>query len=79
MQNAPHFSPPITAQVRADGSVLLENMPFAPGHFVQVTVAPLPPPMETVPALSLVGALLRYDDPFAPATDPDDWNAMRNE
>lgn len=25
----------------------------------------------------LRGAVLRYDDPFGPATDPDDWEANR--
>jgi prevent-host-death family protein len=24
------------------------------------------------------GSVLRYDDPFAPAIDPDDWNAARD-
>ncbi len=26
---------------------------------------------------SMKGTVLRYDDPFAPATDPDEWEAMR--
>jgi prevent-host-death family protein len=26
---------------------------------------------------SMKGSVLRYDDPFAPAIDPDEWEAMR--
>lgn len=36
-------------------------------------------PIETNPPRSIIGAMkgsiLRYDDPFAPATDPTDWAA----
>ncbi|MCF8505303.1 MAG: type II toxin-antitoxin system prevent-host-death family antitoxin [Caulobacter sp.] len=36
-------------------------------------------PVEAVAPRSIVGAMkgtvLRYDDPFAPATDPADWDA----
>lgn len=44
-------------------------------------VAVLSPVPEQDGANPLIGALrgtvLRYDEPFAPAADPDDWNATR--
>ncbi|HEY5072418.1 MAG TPA: type II toxin-antitoxin system prevent-host-death family antitoxin [Caulobacteraceae bacterium] len=38
-------------------------------------------PIAAEPARSIIGAMegsvLRYDDPFAPALDPAEWNANR--
>jgi prevent-host-death family protein len=37
-------------------------------------------PAETRPRIvgALRGSVLRYDEPFAPATDPSDWDAIRD-
>ena len=45
-------------------------------------VAVLSPIEEPAKPRSILGAMrgsvLRYDDPFSPAADPDDWDAVRD-
>jgi prevent-host-death family protein len=45
-------------------------------------VAVLTPIPDTVPEKKgivgvMVGSVLRYDDPFGPAVDPDEWDALK--
>lgn len=46
-----------------------------------IPIAVIHPFEETSQPVSIVGSMrgtvLRYDEPFAPATDPDDWDASR--
>lgn len=68
----------LTATVREDGSLVIPNVPFPPGHEVQVV---LTPPAAADPTeggkYPLRGSLpYRYDDPFGCAwTDEelDEW------
>ena len=39
------------------------------------TLAPVLAPVARSPIGALKGSVLRFDDPFSPATDPADWNA----
>lgn len=66
-----------TAKVGKGGRVLIENLPYAEGVEVEVTVEaqtkgdrPWPPehPMR--------GSVIRYDDPFEPACPPEDWEGL---
>jgi hypothetical protein len=60
-----------------DGGILrLKNLPFSPGTLVEVIV------LEGAQAKrasldSLRGTILKDDAPFAPATAPEDWDALR--
>lgn len=42
-------------------------------------LAPVPPPDDEARRFigALKGTVLGYDDPFAPAADPAEWNAVR--
>lgn len=59
-------------------TILRDGKPFA--ELRMVPTAPLSPIAERP---SLFGALAhpayRYDDPFGPACDPEDWDAVRGE
>lgn len=66
-----------TAKVGKGGKIILENVPFAEGDEVEVTVETavkdgrqgrLKHPMR--------GSVIRYDDPFEPACPPEEWEAQ---
>ena len=42
-------------------------------------LSPVPPPDDGTPRIvgALKGSVLGYDDPFAPAADPEEWDAAR--
>lgn len=64
--------------VAADGSLILSassRLPLEPGDKVSVIISRLPE-CEQENAFSLEGTVLRYDDPFGPATDMDDWDVL---
>jgi hypothetical protein len=67
----------VETQVRQDGTILLNGLPWLPGEAVEVIV--LPPSHPVVPGNGrpLAGLPLRYDRPFDPVVDPDDWEANR--
>ena len=61
--------------VLEDGKVVIDGVPVNEGHEVEVTIhilAALPP---TFPLKGL--KILKYDDPFGPAVDPSEWNALK--
>lgn len=64
----------VHAEVAGDGSLTVRGTPFAPGARVEVTVRPSP--AFAGEAYGLRGLPLRYDAPFAPATDDADWDAL---
>jgi hypothetical protein len=63
------------AVVEADGSVTVQGLPFRAGEPVEVTVTPAAP-APAVGATSLVGSVIRYDDPTRPVGD-DEWETVR--
>ena len=60
--------------VSGDGSVTIRGVPFSEGALVEVIVLPRPLPAEAR-TFPLRGSVQRYDVPFKPVTDADDWNA----
>lgn len=67
-----------TAKVGKDGQVVLENLPFANGVEVEVTVesqAAIDRPWP--PEFPLEGSVIKYDDPLEPACPPEEWEAIR--
>lgn len=79
----------VTAIVGVDGSVRVDDLPYAPGERVRVFVVGQPsvmPRKRTEEELaksrslreSLSGSVLRYDDPTGPV-GLDDWEALGEE
>lgn len=63
------------ATVSSDGSVTVRSVPFRKGEQVEIIILPRMTRTETIERVDLRGSVLRYDDPFEPATDPGDWDA----
>jgi hypothetical protein len=57
-----------------DGKIILENLPVLEGDEVEVVIQVQDPSPLTFP---LRGAPFRYDDPFEPAVDPSEWDALK--
>ena len=64
------------ATVAEDGSLRLENPAptLKPGEKVMLTISPIVEPTQNNPR-PLLGTVIHYDDPFGPATAPDEWEA----
>lgn len=58
--------------VLEDGKIVLDGLPVQEGDEVEVEIKVLAP--VTYP---LHGAPFRYDDPFEPAVDPSEWDALK--
>ena len=68
----------VTATVRSDGSLTVEKLPFAPGVQVEVVVRPAAADPTEGGKYPLRGrGPYRYEDPFGPAIDPDDIEALK--
>jgi hypothetical protein len=68
------------ATVGDNGSLHLKDpdrLALKPGDEVALTISPVAPKTEAA-AQSLLGTVTRYEDPFGPAVDPDDWDALRS-
>jgi hypothetical protein len=65
------------ATLTEDGTVTLASLPFKTGQRVEIIVLPLPAARTGRGHERLRGMVQHYDDPFEPATDPDDWEANR--
>ena len=66
------------ATVGKGGKVVLDNLPFAEGKRVEVTVHQTEPEERPwPPEFPLEGSVIRYDDPFEPACPPEEWEAVK--
>lgn len=68
------------AVVAPDGSVTVTGLPFGEGQSVEVIVldsARTNADEKPSPFGAMRGSVLRYDDPFEPAADPSDWEALK--
>ncbi len=59
--------------VLADGTVVVDGVPVVKGQQVEVTITIEEPSALRYP---LRGLPVFYEDPFGPATDESDWNAL---
>ena len=66
----------ISATVGSDGSLNVKNLPFSPGERVEVIIL-APNEQGASDRYPLHGAPYRYDQPFEPAVNPDEWEANR--
>jgi hypothetical protein len=60
--------------VLRDGRVVVDGVPVTEGQEVEVTVRVEDPVPVTYP---LLGLPFRYIEPFEPAVDPSEWDALK--
>jgi hypothetical protein len=60
-----------------DGSVLLSGLPFKKGEKIDVTLRTIQEENTEELEKKLRGSVLKYIDPFEPAIDPDEWEALK--
>ena len=60
--------------VLRDGRVVVDGVPVTEGQEVEVTVRVEDPAPVTYP---LFGLPFRYIEPFEPAVDPSEWDALK--
>jgi hypothetical protein len=64
----------VNVVVLKDGKIVIDDLPVVEGDVVEVEIHILDPVPVTYP---LHGAPFRYDDPFGPAVDPSEWDALK--
>ena len=68
----------IEAVVPADGTLHLSDLPFDPGAQIEIIVLVREPVnASTTLTFPLRGTLGEMHEPFEPAVDPDEWEALR--
>lgn len=67
----------VKAKVEPGGRVVVDHLPFEAGQQVELTIVTSPAPPSGKGKYPLQGSVYRYEDPFAPAIDPNDWEANR--
>ena len=60
-----------------NGQLILENLPFKKGEFVEVIVLKHRQPCSNFNDYPLAGKVIQYDEPYEPATDVQDWEVLR--
>jgi len=65
----------LKAKVQKGGTLTISDLPLAPGQEVALTIVATDPVTSPADRYPLRGTVYRYDEPFAPAIDPDDWEA----
>jgi hypothetical protein len=67
----------LKAKVEEGGMLTISHLPLAPGQEVMLTIVSSDPVTSPVDRYPLRDTPYRYDEPFAPAIDPDEWEANR--
>jgi hypothetical protein len=57
-----------------DGRIVIDGLPVTEGQQVEVTIRIEDP---VLPVFPLHGLPFRYDDPFEPAVDESEWDALK--
>ena len=65
----------VRAVVQPDGSLHIDDLPFAPGEEVEVTVRTQGRSSQSSTRSPLEGTVLKYIDPTEPVAE-DDWEAL---
>ena len=68
----------IETKLTENGTVTIEDLPFRAGDAVEIIIlerpSRTPDPNNPYP---LRGTVIRYDDPFEPATAIEDWEVLQ--
>lgn len=67
----------IEAILTENGTLNLKNLPFKAGDSVEIIILELHPHLPVSNPYPLGGKVIRYDDPFEPATPLEDWEALQ--
>ena len=60
-----------------NGKLSLQNLPFKKGDEVEVIILERSSSKITPDSYPLRGTVIRYDDPFEPATSAEDWEVLQ--
>ena len=66
----------IEATIQPNGRVVLNDLPFEEGEQVEIIVLETNGKQTEPKSNPLKGSVLRYDDPFEPATPNEDWDVL---
>ena len=67
----------INTTVKPKGRIVIDDLPFEEGKIVEVTVSEGDNKKVGDNRYPLRGTVLRYDDPFEPLVQTDDWEALQ--
>lgn len=65
------------AVVTENGKLILENLPFNKGEFVEVIILENGTSSSEFKNYSLAKKVIKYDEPLEPATDIQDWEVLQ--
>jgi hypothetical protein len=60
-----------------NGKLSLQNLPFKQGDEVEIIILKCSSPQTISDFHPLRGTVIRYDDPFEPATSAEDWEVLQ--
>ena len=67
----------VETKVQSNGRVVVENLPFDEGDLVEVIVLESGTAEHDDRGNRLKGKLVKYIDPFEPAAEAGDWEALK--
>ncbi|MEN9870070.1 MAG: hypothetical protein RLZZ171_1058 [Cyanobacteriota bacterium] len=67
----------IETALTENGKLSLQNLPFKKGDEVEIIILDRSSSKTTTDSYPLRGTVIRYDDPFEPATSAEDWEALQ--
>ncbi len=60
-----------------NGKLLLNNIPFEKGEYVEVIIMKKSSKSFDVNQYPLAGKVIKYEQPLEPATDIEDWESLQ--
>ena len=67
----------IETALTENGKLSLQNLPFKKGDKVEIIILDRSSSKTAPNSYPLKGTVLRYDNPFEPATSPEDWEVLQ--
>jgi hypothetical protein len=66
----------IETALTENGKLSLQNLPFRKGDEVEIIILERNSSKTDLNSASLRGTVISYEDPFEPATSPEDWEVL---
>ncbi|MGL5794142.1 MAG: hypothetical protein ACRC06_06975 [Waterburya sp.] len=67
----------IETALTENGKLSLQNLPFKKGDEVEIIILDRNSSKITTDSYPLRGTVINYDDPFEPAINTEDWEALQ--
>lgn len=67
----------IETALTENGKLSLQNLPFKKGDEVEIIILDRSSPKNNADSYPLRGTVIRYDNPFEPATSVEDWDVLQ--